>query len=146
MHDDHDVGPDPVVAVYDQDLLFNGHDGIFVRDGEPFTGTGRRLANNGAVIAEDRYENGIQEGRSRYWYSSGEPRGEAHFRHDSLHGPTKEWFQDGRLRRDAMFEHGILVSDKTWDETGKQTRDFEIKETDRSFRSLQKSRKIHGDE
>ena len=143
MPKNQDGEPDPVVAIYDEDLLFDGHDGIFVReDGEPFTGIAHRLAENGVVIAEDRFENGVQEGRSRYWFPSGEPLGEAHFRHDSLHGPTKEWFPGGRMKRDAMFEHGIRLRDKVWNEAGTLIEDYELKEGDRSFRSLQLSRKI----
>jgi antitoxin component YwqK of YwqJK toxin-antitoxin module len=132
-----------MVAVYDEDLLYSMEDGIYVYEGEPYTGIAHRFSPVGALIAEDHFIDGLQEGASRYWYPSGELCGEEYFLHNSLHGPCKEWYPNGQLKRDAVYEYGIRVSDKQWDASGRLVEAFQLTEKDPYFMTLELRRRSH---
>jgi len=132
-----------VVTINEDDLVVD-EDGTYVWQDQPFTGTARQYTRDGALISENSYVNGIQEGPARYWYPSGEPLGEEHFANNSRHGPSREWYRDGKPKRDAVYEHAVLVRDKQWDEKGNLGRDFQLTEEDPLYGILQSLRQVYG--
>ena len=124
------------------DLLYSMEEGIFLHDGEPYTGLAREYRPAGTLVEESTYLDGVQTGPARYWYPSGQRRGEENFLNNGLHGPCKEWHPNGQLRREAVFEHSILVRDRTHDEAGRLVGEFQLTENDPMFKILEASRRI----
>ena len=89
--------------------LADGH--IWVRDGEPFTGTAVDLFPDGSLLGETEYRNGVPDGLSRtYWRDGGGLR-------------IEEWVVYGvRLRNRTWYPSGLLESDTVTDARGEVTR------------------------
>jgi antitoxin component YwqK of YwqJK toxin-antitoxin module len=86
--------------------------------------------------------NGLQEGIARYWYPTGELRGEETFKRNGRTGVSGWWYPSGMLQRETTFEHSICVAEKEWNEQGAIVRDFVLKKEDPLFEILEKSREL----
>ncbi len=94
-------------ATYKNDTL----DGMFVSYFE----TG--LSETGG-----KYLNGKKDGGWINFYQNGELSQYAYFVNGTLHGTQKHWFENGKLQMEAVYENGLLISRKTWFNSGQRNR------------------------
>jgi antitoxin component YwqK of YwqJK toxin-antitoxin module len=121
----------------------DGH--MYLHD-EPFTGIGYFLDPKGQLAAEIEYRDGLEWGMKREWYAPGEPYYEGRLFMGVLHGKKREWHRNGRLAEEGDYELGFAVRQKRWDEDGNLVEDFELKETDPDYETLQEYRRIYKDD
>lgn len=116
-------------------------DGVTYRwQGQPFTGIGYELGNEGQVINEMTYKNGKMDGVSRQWNYLGQLFFETHYRKGLTYGLDREWDENGQLRREAFLEYGFPAWEKEWDETGQLVKDHVMGPEDSNYDLLQSFR------
>jgi len=98
--------------------------------GIPFTGVAYEANDNGVVISESSYENGLQKGVTREWNSSGRILTESYFDQGSKHGISKRWHENGQLESEAEYIYSIKVRERDWDRQGRLLRDWNLPEND----------------
>lgn len=113
---------------------------------KPFTGIGYDLNADGKLWSEMTYVNGLQEGFSKEWSTSGTLIVEEQWKRGNLHGFVHEWFENSKLKSKAVREFGILVSKKEWDSEGHLTLTFQITEKDLEYDVLVAYRRKYGEE
>ena len=114
---------------------------IHIWDGHPFTGTAYEYNDQGKLIAEISFVDGIEHGITREWYPSGQLKEETHLRWSGLHGVSRKWYENGHLKSEAHGEYGILVKNKEWDKDGNLIIEKKIDEQDPLYELLIKRRK-----
>jgi antitoxin component YwqK of YwqJK toxin-antitoxin module len=109
--------------------------GFYTWEGNAFTGTSYELYPDGQLWDESEFVDGVQEGTSRVWYSSGQLKHEDILYFDPPEGPQKgsnghfgtkrEWFENGQLKREIMVKASRRVGEKEWDEAGNLIHEYE---------------------
>jgi antitoxin component YwqK of YwqJK toxin-antitoxin module len=120
-----------------------GNDYVYRLDGKPFTGIGFELNDDGQLLSEIEFENGLKNGFSREWAIDGTLVSEHEYRNNTRHGHQVEW-ADGKLHIEEVFEYGICVNRKEWDH-GKLVKEFVIDQSDPQFMLLAALRLAIGD-
>ncbi|MCU0434912.1 MAG: TonB family protein [Bacteroidia bacterium] len=69
-----------------------------------------------------KYLNGKKVGEWVKFYQNGELSQYAYFVNGTLHGTQKHWFENGKLQMEAVYENGVLISRKTWYNSGRRFR------------------------
>ncbi len=115
-------------------------DGLYYRDGIPFTGIACFVSEDGWVEADSTYREGMEWGPSRTWYAPGRLASEAQVAGGLLHGLRREWHENGTLAAEEMFELGVRIWGNRWDPEGNLIEAFQLRESDSSFRTLQEQR------
>jgi antitoxin component YwqK of YwqJK toxin-antitoxin module len=118
-------------------------DGGMHLDGEPFTGIGYFLDDEGRLEAEVTYRAGSQVGLKRGWFKNGQPSYEASMFRGVLHGKNREWHSNGQLAEDSDYELGFELRHKRWDEKGKLIEEFELDKNDPGYKRLEKYREAY---
>ena len=131
-----------IMPVPYQKLEYRG-DGLYYRDGAPFTGTAAYL-EDGWSESEADYRDGLLSGWEREWHGPGVLAREAQCEYGARHGRFREWDDEGRLIEEAHYEYGVRVSGKRWDADGKLLEDFQIGETDPMYNYLRLARAAEG--
>lgn len=108
--------------------------------GQPFTGIGYELGEQGQVIREVSYKDGRLDGVSRQWNYLGQLFFETHYRKGTTYGLDREWDENGQLRRETFAEYGLRAWEKQWDETGQLIKDHVMGPEDSHYEWLQSSR------
>jgi antitoxin component YwqK of YwqJK toxin-antitoxin module len=72
-----------------------------------FDSLSRVWDEQGNLVAEIPYEKGILQGKSIYYYTSGQVERELPFEKDKLHGVVMEYWPDGVLKSKAMCKKGV---------------------------------------
>ena len=80
-----------------KEVSFSPDDGLYLRGGEPFTGTTFTVFPNGQIESESEYREGLTWGRCRSWYKNGQLYAESEFAQDVVHGTARNWSRDGVL-------------------------------------------------
>ena len=100
-------------------------------DDELFTGIAYALYDDGQLKYEKMYEEGVQSGTSRYWYSTGRLRKVTQMCNDVVNGEKREWDVCGNLRRWLRAEMGITREEKVWSQSGELLSEYQdIESTD----------------
>jgi len=120
----------------DEDDLYVLEDGTYEWQDKPFTGIACEFREDGSVINETEYVNGMQEGIARCYHPSGKLYCETNWVKNSLHGRARDWYENGQIERDALYEYAILVREQKWDDNGKLVKDFRITEDHPLFKIL----------
>jgi antitoxin component YwqK of YwqJK toxin-antitoxin module len=120
-------------------------DGLMFLDGEPFTGAGNLFDDDGKLVGEIEYRNGLEWGMKRGWNKPGELYYEGPFFMGVLHGKQREWHPNRQLAEEADYELGFLRRKKRWDENGNLEEEYELKETDPDYKALQEYRRMYKD-
>ncbi len=131
------------VRVTTEQLDYPG-DGLYYRDGKPFTGVLELRLPSGGMEAEEEYKDGLLSGRTREWHPSSSIRLEAECAWGGYHGRVREWYEDGRLAADAAYEYGIRTRETRWDELGRVVEEFDLSEADPDYHTLKLSRAAFG--
>jgi antitoxin component YwqK of YwqJK toxin-antitoxin module len=95
-------------------------------NGVPFTGIEYLLDENGFVIEEISYFEGLLWGFSRRWTSKGILREHYTLSFGGADKGFKKWYLDGSLKEESFIEHGVTARRKRWDKEGKLIEDFNI--------------------
>jgi antitoxin component YwqK of YwqJK toxin-antitoxin module len=135
-----------IVTRVPYDSLEYSDDGDYCLDGRLFTGVAFSLDEDGWLEKEIEYRNGAEWGMKRYWYAPDKLLEEAQMRAGVVHGKERRWYRTGNLEEEADCEFGIVLRRRTWDENGILLEEYELKETDGDFASLQKLREIYKDD
>jgi hypothetical protein len=64
---------------------------------------------NGQLRGLEFYQNGIREGKSKWWYINGRPEVCEFYRYGRLEGITKWWLSNGQLFSKEFYWSGMLI-------------------------------------
>lgn len=121
-------------------------DGHMYLHGDPFTGVGYSLDEEGRLEGEITYREGLKWGLKRGWFDTGALSHESPIFLGVLHGKKREWHRNGQLSEEGDYELGFALRRKRWDEDGKLIEEYELKETDANYKELQKYQEIYKDD
>jgi antitoxin component YwqK of YwqJK toxin-antitoxin module len=121
-------------------------EGVMLLDGEPFDGVGYMVDDAGQLVGEIEYRDGLEWGMKRGWNVPDQLYYEGRFFRGVLHGKQREWHSNGQLAEDGDFEFGFVLRKKRWDDEGNLLEEYELKETDPDYASLQDYRRMYRDE
>jgi antitoxin component YwqK of YwqJK toxin-antitoxin module len=105
-----------------------------------FTGIGYECDDNGNLISEVCYKDGLKDGVTKEWFVNGKVSLEKSYRYNTLHGSCRRWYESGGLESEEIYEVGICVRKTVWSEDGTEIERFEIDENSPQFDTLQKLR------
>lgn len=94
--------------------------------------TEKKYFKNGKIKSEINFykkENKkIREGKSSYWYKTGELKNIIIFKKNELNGERISYWKNGKLKRKDFFKKGKLKNGKCFNENGEEIKyyDFEI--------------------
>ena len=101
----------PIVRVPFDALTFSDEQ-FYMLGASPFTGVAFETFADGAKSSETTFHDGIEQGISRFWSSSGVLLEESEKWCGACHGLTKGWTEEGRLLTEQWFEFGIKVAER----------------------------------
>ena len=117
---------------YDDELIYTFR-------GEKFTGIGYEEVP-GRGVSEISYQDGLQDGPARDWYSSGILKGESIYRRNLLHGHVREFRENGSLILDKEYEYGILIQSVDYNDSGDTISTSSLAESSPNYSRLQRLR------
>jgi antitoxin component YwqK of YwqJK toxin-antitoxin module len=100
----------------------------FEYQGNLFTGIEYYRNDQGKVVYEISYFEGIPWGFSRTWSSTGVLIEEYELRDGGVYNIFREWHLNKQLKKELLIEYGITVKRKVWDENGLILEDFSLKD------------------
>jgi antitoxin component YwqK of YwqJK toxin-antitoxin module len=127
------------VNVDDTDIEYTGGP-IVTFEGKPFTGIAYEIANDGHLISEITYIEGIQNGPDISWHFNGKLESEGENKWNRPHGFFKEWYESGQLKMEGLTELGYVIWRKQYDEEGNLTSEYKIENRPDQLRSLDADR------
>lgn len=71
-----------------------------------FDGVTEAYNDEGLLIAEIRYNKGVLEGSSDYFYDNGNKKALKHFYNNRLHGSKTTFYENGACKKKAHYTHG----------------------------------------
>ena len=87
--------------------------------GVPFTGQVFDTADDGTVITEKSYTDGVEDGPQREWYDDGTPESEYQAVRGAVVGEALDWHPNGQLARRQRFDPaGQLRHREVFDDDG----------------------------
>jgi antitoxin component YwqK of YwqJK toxin-antitoxin module len=113
----------------------------YMWNGLPFSGIGFDAGEDGTLLSEMEFREGILDGMARDFYPSGCVKSESQYRNNTLDGTVREWSQEGILQRVETYERGICIRRQVRDESGQLTLNYELDENDPQFELLQMLRR-----
>jgi antitoxin component YwqK of YwqJK toxin-antitoxin module len=119
------------------DVIEFTDDYVYLLNGQPFTGIGFETNDNGVVISEMEFQNGMKHGTTRGFYPTGRVKREVHYQHNTLDGFVRDWSEDGLMEREEEYEKGICVRRKALDSSGQVALSYELSESDPQHMTLQ---------
>ncbi|MFB4285335.1 toxin-antitoxin system YwqK family antitoxin [Nonomuraea sp. MTCD27] len=81
------------------------------------TGVAVETRDDGTLLGETTFKNGIQDGPERAWWPGGGLRLERVYDY-GLPVHEREWHANGQLAHEVHLDRGRLVSQEWWDEAG----------------------------
>ena len=102
--------------------------------GQEFSGikTEKKYFNNGNIKSEINFQQKgnkkIREGKSSYWYNTGELKNIIYFKGNKFNGERISYWKNGKLKRKDFLKKGKLKNGKCFDRNGNEVAyyDFEI--------------------
>lgn len=113
-------------APLDAEQLVLDDEGRALYAGAPFTGRAVQHDDEGALVAEESYEDGLRHGPARLYHPSGELAEEGVRRRGAWHGTVEVWNEDGTQAEEARYAWGICVESWTWDADGTLVEHFQL--------------------
>lgn len=65
---------------------------------------------NGNLKSELRYENGMLNGRSSWYFANGKPQMEVDYRDNKMDGRCQRWYENGFLMEESWYKDGVQDS------------------------------------
>ena len=119
------------------DLIEFTDDYVYLLDGQPFTGIGYEANDDGEIISEMEFQDGMQHGVTKGYHLAGQVKREAHYKYNTLDGFVRDWDDAGLLEREEEYEMGVCIRRKTRDSSGYLQISYELSESDPLFNTLQ---------
>lgn len=101
-------------------------DGHATRDGAPFSGLARSVDEDGVLLAEETWRDGVRHGPARLYHPCGALAEEGERRHGAWHGTVEVWNPDGSQAEEAEYAYGICLQSWTWDADGEEGEHFQL--------------------
>jgi antitoxin component YwqK of YwqJK toxin-antitoxin module len=114
---------------------------IRLYNGQPFTGVGFSLNQNGQLELERHYKDGFEEGLCREWYSNGQLELEYFAIRGLANGRLTKWHKHGQVKSIDLCEHGIVTKYEEWDESGTSIKKGELDKKSVLYSELERRRK-----
>ena len=133
-----------MLRVPSHSLEYPGHDGLYYLNDQPFTGIAYSTRRDETIRCEIEYRDGVPWGSHREYHPGGSLKMEGVYVAGFQEGTWKSWHADGQLAQEMGLEFGCTLWRNTWDETGNQTEQYVMQETDSQFRTLQMYREAYG--
>jgi hypothetical protein len=124
-------------------LDYHDNDRRYYLDDKLFTGVAFTLNKDGKLKSEVTYREGLPWGPTKEWYRTGQPMVDSTLVMGRLHGRAREWHANGQLAEDGEYEYGLTLWEKTWDENGRIVDDYQMKESDPDYQTLQHYRALY---
>jgi antitoxin component YwqK of YwqJK toxin-antitoxin module len=80
---------------------------VEVKTQKPAHGIGRFYYESGELRGETPFQNGVREGMGKIYYKNGAVKNETPFHHDRIEGVKKEYFESGKLQSTVSFKSGL---------------------------------------
>lgn len=125
------------------DLTYNEDDGLYYLNGELFSGLAYSMRDGAFRDAEISYENGTRSGLTREWYSPGHLALHETYFDGMLHGSARSWYENGQLEEEGEYEYGVVLWEKSWDESGNILSSYSLEKDSSQYEFLQKLREIY---
>jgi antitoxin component YwqK of YwqJK toxin-antitoxin module len=130
-----------ILRVNIDDLVDEYPGGTFITlQGKPFTGIGFEMTDDGHMIREVTYIEGIENGPERSWHWNGKLESEGESKWNRCHGFFKEWYESGKLKAEGLIELGCLIWRKEWDEESNLISNYKIEEHPSRLEDLRATR------
>lgn len=112
------------IDIDDPDVTMDDGERLYYR-GNPFTGEAVEY-QLGALVSLITYEDGVEDGPVREWYTDGTLRSEGVMRDGFPAGEFRRWHPNGRLAaRTIMSANGLRqLAQFEWDEEGHPTKEW----------------------
>ena len=94
--------------------------GLYVLNGQLYTGHVYAKHENGTIGLIGEVKNGLKEGSWKYYYTTGEIKRESTYIKDKKEGLTYYWYQNGQMAKEIMYRDDKNIDQKLWDESGKR--------------------------
>lgn len=124
-------------------LDYHDDDRRYYLNDKLFTGVGFTLNKDGRLKSEVTYQDGVPWGPTKEWYRTGQPMVDSTLVMGQLHGRAREWHANGQLAEDGEYEYGLTLWAKKWDENGHIVNDYQMKESDPDYQTLQRYRELY---
>jgi antitoxin component YwqK of YwqJK toxin-antitoxin module len=135
-----------MMRVLHDDLEYEPTDGLYYYDNTPFTGMVYAIYPDGSMEYEGEYREGVSWGVTKEWYPEGQLAYESTCRNGGLHGIERRWHNNGVLASESTGEYGILVRKQQWNEQGKLTEEYQLREDNPDWKKILELRQKYGDE
>ena len=90
-------------------LRYDPDDGIYLLNGEPFTGVALTWWPDGQLSSVVHLQDGMTHGISVGWHFNGRPAVYNEMEHDVVHGLHIEWAEDGSVSEEFRCHHGRRI-------------------------------------
>ena len=127
------------------DLAFDD-DGRALHAGALFTGVAVEHDEDGLLLFEDTYVDGLRHGPSRMFHPSGELAEEGVRRKGAWHGTVEVWNVDGTQAEEARYAYGICLESFEWDAAGELVEHFQLDPESDMMRLVEQCRADDPDE
>jgi antitoxin component YwqK of YwqJK toxin-antitoxin module len=117
-------------------LEYDEDSGIYLLEGQPFSGVAFKNSPAGWLQSEQAFRQGLPWGDGRSWFGPGRLATESESVGGVWHGSRREWHENGQLALEEECELGITIRRKTWDDSGRPVEDYELKQTDGDYETL----------
>jgi antitoxin component YwqK of YwqJK toxin-antitoxin module len=108
-------------GVNNEELEFNGVDGIAYHKGSPYTGKTYSLHPNGKKKLEWNYKDGELDGLITRWRDNGQKKSEGNYKDGSEDGLRVSWYTNGQKMHEVSFKGGHLDGlEVWWDKNGQK--------------------------
>ena len=72
----------------------------------------RDYSDIGNKIFEEEYQNGLQHGKTIWWYEKGNKYYEVKYKNGLRHGKAIWWDEDGNIECKAEYQNGKLINEQ----------------------------------
>ena len=100
---------------------------IAQEDAPPENGSYKRYYPSGALLAKEKYKNGLLNGVAKSYYENGALSVEAKFKDGKTDGTETAYYANGKIKRTAEYKDGIMQGVlKLFDEEGRLTNEVTV--------------------
>jgi len=78
----------------------------------------------GNLLGEMHYRNGIADGICKLWYKNGQLHQESNYSEGILNGIYRSWWDNGQPKEETEFVHGVKKSSKYFDLNGELVSEY----------------------
>ena len=77
-------------------------------------GTVKEWLENGQIILERHFKDGVPHGKETQWFVIGKKKVEVNYVNGKVEGIAKEWYKSGQLKSEGLFRNGKEEGEHKW--------------------------------